>query len=203
MTTETVTSTALQAANAAAVPAIPNQARWYVVHTYSGREDRTCKNLKQRIVTMDFEHEIFDAVVPKQMVIQMVDGATKEVEKTMYPGYLLVHMVMNDDTWGVVRNTPGVTNFITAEESADGRPNPTPLTDEEAQRMLHGPDDGSQAVNFGFERGDVVLVKDGPFAEFNGTVDEVIGHRGTLRVIVSFFGQDTPVELPFVSVEKA
>ncbi len=183
--------------------AIPKSARWYVVHTYSGREDRTCQNLKQRIITMDFEDQIFDAVVPKQTVVQMTDGETKEVQKTMYPGYLLVHMLMNDDSWYVVRNTPGVTNFISVEEGVEGRAKPTPLTDDEAQRMIHGPSSDSPQVNFGFERGDVVSIKDGPFAEFSGTVDEVLGHRGTLRVTVSFFGQDTPVELPFLSVEKA
>ena len=185
------------------IPAIPNSAQWYVVHTYSGREDRTCHNLKQRIITMDFADQIFDAVVPKQTVVQMTDGETKEVEKTMYPGYLLVHMVMNDDSWYVVRNTPGVTNFISVEEGVEGRAKPTPLTDDEAQRMIHGPSSDNTQVNFGFERGDVVSIKDGPFAEFSGTVDEVLGHRGTLRVTVSFFGQDTPVELPFLSVEKA
>ena len=182
---------------------IPNTARWYVVHTYSGREDRTCQNLKQRIVSMDFEDQIFDAIVPKQTVVQMTEGETKNVEKTMYPGYLLVQMVMNDDSWYVVRNTPGVTNFISVEEGVEGRAKPTPLTDDEAQRMIQGPSSDSPQVNFGFERGDVVVIKDGPFSEFSGTVDEVMGQRGTLRVTVSFFGQDTPVELPFLSVEKA
>ena len=110
---------------------------------------------------------------------------------------------MNDDSWYVVRNTPGVTNFISVEEGVEGRAKPTPLTDDEAQRMIQGPSSDSPQVNFGFERGDVVVIKDGPFSEFSGTVDEVMGQRGTLRVTVSFFGQDTPVELPFLSVEKA
>ncbi len=182
---------------------IPNTAKWYVVHTYSGREDRTCKNLQQRIITMDVEDQIFDAVVPKQTIVQMADGETKQVDKTMYPGYLLVHMVMNDNSWYVVRNTPGVTNFISVEDEVEGRARPTPLTDDEARWMIHGGEEENLQVNFGYERGDVVTIKDGPFTEFSGTVDEVLGHRGTLRVTVSFFGQDTPVELPFQSVEKA
>ena len=182
---------------------VPNDANWYVVHTYSGREDRTCENLKQRILSMDVADRIFDAVVPKQTVVQLADGERKSVQKTMYPGYLLVQMIMDDEAWFVVRNTPGVTNFISVEDEFEGRTKPTPLTEEEADRMIIGSSSDSPQVNFGFDRGDVVTIKDGPFSEFSGTVDEVMGDKGIVRVTVSFFGQDTPVELPFLSVEKA
>ncbi len=182
---------------------IPRGANWYVVHTYSGREDRTCENLKQRIQSMDVSDRIFDAVVPKQTVVQMMEGERKTVQKTLYPGYLLVHMVMDDESWFVVRNTPGVTNFISVEDDLEGRTKPTPLTKDEASSMISGGDSDSPQVNFGFDPGDVVTIKDGPFTDFSGTVNDVMGDKGIVRVTVSFFGQDTPVELPFLSVEKA
>lgn len=182
---------------------IPSDAKWYVVHTYSGREDRTCKNLLQSIESLDMKEYIFDAVVPKQTVVQMTDGERKEKQITMYPGYLLVRMKMNDEAWFVVRNTPGVTNFISVEDETDGRQKPTPLTEAEAERMIQSSDASNPQVNFGFDQGDVVTIKDGPFADFSGTVDEVMGDKGEVKVTVSFFGQDTPVTLPFLSVEKA
>ena len=202
-------------------------AKWYVVHTYSGREDKACENLKQRIETLDVGNYIFEAIVPKQTVVTMTDGERKIEEQTMYRGYLLVRMKMpgshsfsagptrrrrpSDDrdneeaknALDVLRNTPGVINFISVEDDRDGTRRPIPLTDEEAFAMIHGSSGDSPQIHFGFEEGDVVTITEGPFDEFSGTVDEVLIEKGTVRVTVSFFGQDTPVELPFTSVEKA
>lgn len=204
-----------------------DNARWYVVHTYSGREDKACNDLKQRVETFDVGNYIFDAVVPKQKVVTVTnDGAQKEEDQTMYRGYLLVKMKMpswldyNAGTSGgraaggkvdeeakyaldVLRNTTGIINFISVEDDRDGTRRPIALTDAEASAMIFGSGDGDPQINFGFEQGDVVAITDGPFNEFNGTVDEVLLDKGIVRVTVSFFGQDTPVELPFSSVEKS
>lgn len=204
----------------------PKEARWYVVHTYSGREDKACENLLQRVQTLDLKKYIFDAVVPKQAVVKMTEkGEQKTEQEPMYGGYLLVHMLMpqtnklislstlsaeesdarqseNVRALEVLRNTPGIINFISMEDDRDGIRRPVPLSKEEAESMIRGGEDDAR-INFGFEVGDVVTINDGPFNEFSGTVDEVQIEKGTVRVTVSFFGQDTPVELPFTSVEKA
>ena len=213
----------------------PKEARWYVVHTYSGREERACENLKQRIGTLDVTKYIYDAVVPKQTVVKMTEkGEQKTEQEPMYGGYLLVHMLMpqshsfmplsitsseESDEQGalnartldvsenvraleVLRTTPGIINFISMEDDRDGVRRPVPLSAEEADAMIRGGADDAR-INFGFEVGDVVTINDGPFNEFSGTVDEVQIEKGTVRVTVSFFGQDTPVELPFTSVERA
>ena len=204
---------------------VPDDARWYVVHTYSGREDKACNDLKERVKALDVGDYIYEAVVPKQTVVKMTDnGEQKTEEETMYRGYLLVLMRMpgsnsllprlmtrsavrqNEEAkaaMDVLRNTPGVINFISVEDDRDGTRRPIPLTDEEADAMITGGDSSSPQIAFGYEPGDVVTITDGPFNEFSGTVDEVQLERGTVRVTVSFFGQDTPVELPFTSVEKA
>ena len=203
------------------------EARWYVVHTYSGREDKACENLKQRVVTLGVDDFIFDVVVPKQTVVKMTEkGEQKTEQETKYGGYLLVHMIMpqshrlmslsrlatqesekkktgNARALEVLRTTPGIINFISMEDDRDGVRRPIPLSPEEAEAMIRGDDADDARINFGFEVGDVVTINDGPFNEFSGTVDDVLVEKGTVRVTVSFFGQDTPVELPFTSVEKA
>ena len=204
----------------------PKEARWYVVHTYSGREEKACENLKQRIETLRVTQFIYDAVVPKQTVVKMTEkGEQKTEQEPMYGGYLLVHMLMpqshsfmplsitsseesdaqrseNVRALEVLRSTPGIINFISMEDDRDGVRRPVPLSEEEAEAMIRGGADDAR-INFGFEVGDVVTINDGPFNEFSGTVDEVQIEKGTVRVTVSFFGQDTPVELPFTSVERA
>ena len=204
----------------------PKEARWYVVHTYSGREEKACENLKQRIETLRVNQYIYDAVVPKQTVVKMTEkGEQKTEQEPMYGGYLLVHMLMpqshsfmplsfassqesdaqrseNVRALEVLRSTPGIINFISMEDDRDGVRRPVPLSEEEAEAMIRGGADDAR-INFGFEVGDVVTINDGPFNEFSGTVDEVQIEKGTVRVTVSFFGQDTPVELPFTSVERA
>jgi transcriptional antiterminator NusG len=177
--------------------------RWYIVHTYSGQEDRVRKNLEQRIETMDMKDKIFEVVVPTEEEVEIKDGERKTVEKKMYAGYLLVRMVMDDESWYVVRNTPGVTGFISAEDEREKRPKPVPLEDAEVDRIMRRMKSEAPTVRIGFQKGDAVRIKDGPFADFIGTVDEVNEERGKVRVHVSFFGRETPVELDFLQLEKA
>lgn len=186
-----------------AVSAVEAGGRWYIVHTYSGQEDRVRKNLEQRIETMDMKDKILEVVVPTEEEVEIKDGERKTVEKKMYAGYLLVRMVMDDESWYVVRNTPGVTGFISAEDEREKRPKPVPLEDAEVDRIMRRMKSEAPTVRIGFQQGDSVRIKDGPFADFIGTVDEVNDERGKVKVHVSFFGRDTPVELDFLQLEKA
>lgn len=182
---------------------VASGARWYIVHTYSGHEDRVKKNLEQRIETMDVKDKIFEVVVPTEEAIEIKDGQRKAIQRKMYAGYLLVNMVMDDESWYVVRNTPGVTGFISAEDEREKRPKPVPLEDAEVQRILSQMKSETPRVRIGFEVGDSVRIKDGPFADFMGIVDGVSEDRGKVRVLVSFFGRETPVELDFLQIEKS
>ena len=177
--------------------------RWYIVHTYSGQEDRVRKNLEQRIKTMDMNTKILEVVVPTEEEVEIKEGERKVVEKKMYAGYLLVRMLMDDESWYVVRNTPGVTGFISAEDESEKRPKPVPLEDVEVDRIMRRmTSDEAPTVRIGYQRGDSVRIKDGPFADFMGTVDEVNEERGKVIVHVLFFGRETPVELDFLQLEK-
>ena len=178
------------------------QERWYIIHTYSGHEDRVKKNLDQRIETMDVKDKILDVVVPTEEVIEIKDGERKSVQRKMYAGYLIVQMIMDDESWFVVRNTPGVTGFISAEDERERRPKPVPLEEAEVDRILNQMTADQPVVRIGFEKGDAVRIKDGPFADFMGTVDDVSEDQGKVRVLVSFFGRETPVELDFLQIEK-
>ena len=176
--------------------------RWYIIHTYSGQEDRVKRNLEQRIETMDVKDKIFDVVVPTEEEIEIKDGQRRPVEKKMYAGYLLIQMLMDDEAWYVVRNPPGVTGFISAEDEREGRPKPIPLEQEEVDRILRQMRAEEPKVRIGFEKGDSVRITDGPFADFMGTVDTVLEEQGKIRVLVSFFGRETPVELDFLQIQK-
>ena len=178
-------------------------ARWYILHTYSGQEDRVLKNLEQRINTMDVKDKILNVVVPTEEEVEIKEGERKTVQKKMYAGYLIVQMVMDEESWYVVRNTPGVTGFISAEDEREKRPKPVPLEDVEVDRIMSRMTSDAQRVRVGYESGESVRIKDGPFADFMGTVDEVFEDRGKIRVHVSFFGRDTPVELDFLQIEKS
>ena len=178
------------------------QERWYIIHTYSGHEDRVKKNLDQRIETMDVKDKILEVVVPTEEVIEIKDGERKSVQRKMYAGYLIVQMIMDDESWFVVRNTPGVTGFISAEDERERRPKPVPLEESEVARILNQMSADQPVVRIGFEKGDSVRIKDGPFADFMGTVDDVSEDQGKVRVLVSFFGRETPVELDFLQIEK-
>ena len=173
-----------------------------MVHTYSGHEDRVQQNLEQRIKTMDLKDKIFDVVVPKEEEVQIKQGERKTVEKKMYAGYILVSMILDDQTWYNVRNTPGVTGFISAEDEKDTRPKPVPLSDSEVEHIFSRMNADSPRVRVGFNEGDSVKITDGPFAEFLGTVEYVDEDKGKARVLVSFFGRDTPVDLDFLQLER-
>ena len=176
--------------------------RWYILHTYSGHEDKVKDNLEQRIKNMDLQEIVHDVLVPTEQQIEIKDGERTEVNKKMYAGYLLVKMIMNDDSWFSVRNTPGVTGFVSAEDEVEKRPKPVPLEDYEVDKIMNRMESGTPSVSVGLTQGDSVKIKDGPFAEFLVTVDEVNKERGKVIVHVSFFGRETPLELDFLQVEK-
>jgi transcriptional antiterminator NusG len=173
---------------------------WYIVQTYSGYENKVKTNLDQRVKSMDVLDRIFDVVIPTEDEIEIRDGQRKTVSKKLFPGYVFVQMLMDDDTWYVVRNTPGVTGFAGAQ--TDDRSRPTPLADAEANRIFRQMEVAQPRINVGFTVGEQVRVTDGVFADFVGTVDEINLDKGKVRVMVTMFGRDTPVELDFLQVEK-
>ena len=176
--------------------------RWYIIHAYSGQEDRVKKNLEQRIQTMDVKDKIFQVVVPTEEEMEYKDGQKKTNLKKIFPGYILVQMEMDDDSWFVVRNTPGVTGFVSAEDESDNRPKPVPLEQEEVDHILNQIRSDEPRIKVGFASGQTVRVTEGPFIDFMGVVDEVYPDRLKVKVLVSFFGRETPVELDFLQVEK-
>ena len=176
--------------------------RWYIIHAYSGQEDRVKKNLEQRIQTMDVKDKIFQVIVPTEEEMEYKDGQKKTNLKKIFPGYILVQMEMDDDSWYVVRNTPGVTGFVSAEDESDNRPKPVPLEQEEVDRILNQIRSDEPRIKVGFASGQTIRVTEGPFIDFMGVVDEVYPDRLKIKVLVSFFGRETPVELDFLQVEK-
>ncbi len=173
-----------------------NQKRWFVVHTYSGHEQRVKKNLEQRIKFIDAEGEISQIVIPTEEEIQVKNGQRHSVTKKILPGYVLVQMIMSDQSWGVVRNTPGVTGFV-------GNVNePVPLPEEEVIRIMKQMSAEAPKVKVGFRKGQSVRVTDGPFIDFVGVVDDISEGKGKVKVLLSLFGRETPVELDFLQVEK-
>ena len=173
---------------------------WFIVQTYAGYENKVKTSLEQRIQQMDMGDQVFEVVIPTEEEIEIRDGQRRTVSKKLFPGYVLVQMLMGDDSWYVVRNTPGVTGF--AGSSADERSRPIPLDNEEVGRILRQMDAGTPRINIGFAVGESVRVIDGPFIDFVGQVDEISLDKGKVRVLVSMFGRETPVELDFLQVEK-
>jgi len=173
-----------------------NGTYWFVIHTYSGYEDRVKKNLEQRIKFMDSGSEILQVVIPTEDEIEVKDGQRRTVTKKILPGYVLVQMKMTDESWSVVRNTPGVTGFV----GSGGKP--TPLEEDEVSQILRQMEAEAPKVKVGFRRGQSVRVTDGPFIDFVGVVDEINPGKGKVKVFLSLFGQETPVELDFLQVEK-
>ena len=176
--------------------------RWYIIHAYSGQEDRVKKNLEQRILTMDVKDKIFQVIVPTEEEMEYKDGQKKTNLKKIFPGYILVQMEMDDDSWFVVRNTPGVTGFVSAEDESDNRPKPVPLEQEEVDHILNQIRSDEPRIKVGFASGQTIRVTEGPFIDFMGVVDEVYPDRLKIKVLVSFFGRETPDELDFLQVEK-
>lgn len=179
------------------------ETRWYIIHAYSGQEDRVKRNLDLRISTMDMTDKIFQVVVPTEEEMEIKDGKRKSVARRIFPGYILVQMKMNDESWYVVRNTPGVTGFVSAEDERDNRPKPVPLEEQEVDAILNLAKSETPRVRIGLEKGQSVRIIDGPFVDFLGVVDDVSQERSKVKVLVSFFGRETPVELDFLQVERS
>ena len=173
-----------------------NEKHWFVIHTYSGHEDRVKKNLEQRMKLMDSGDEISQVVVPTEDEVEVRSGQRRTVARKILPGYVLVQMKMNDETWNIVRNTSGVTGFVGSWNK------PIPLQEEEVDRILKQMTAETPRVKVGFKQGQSVRVNDGPFTDFVGIVDEISQDKGKVKVLLSLFGRETPVELDFLQVEK-
>ncbi len=169
---------------------------WYVIHCYSGYENKVRSSIEQRIDTMGMIDKIFDVVVPTEEEIEVKDGKRKTVERRVFPGYVLVEMVMDEDSWYVVRNTPGVTGFVGMGND------PTPLKPEEVKQIMDRMSNETPRIKINFKPGDKVRIISGPFNDFPGTVADIDVDKAKVRLIVNFFGRDTPVELDFMQVEK-
>ncbi len=188
-----------------ATPILPGDAPatpamdWYIVHTYSGFEDRVVQELTNRIKAQGMESQFGEIRVPKETVVEMKAGKRRNVERKFFPGYVLVQMEMSDETWHLVRNTPKVTGFVGGSSKS-----PVPLTPEEVEQILHHTAESKEKPKprYVYERGEHVKITDGPFKEFTGVVEDVNIERSTLRVLVTIFGRPTPVELEFVQVQK-
>ena len=198
---EGLAAQAVEEAEDGAVEAPPDDGRaWYIVQTYSGYENKVKTNLDQRVKSMDMADRIFDVVIPVEDEIEIHQGQRRTVSKKMFPGYVFVQMIMGDDSWYVVRNTPGVTGF--AGSSAEDRSRPTALANEEVDRILRQMRTSQPRINVGFKEGDSIRITDGPFADFLGQVDEINLDRGKVRVMVTMFGRETVIEMDFLQVEK-
>ena len=169
---------------------------WYVLHTYSGYEDSVAKNLKQRIESLGMEDKIFNVIVPKEKKIKIKNGKRKVVEEKIYPGYVLVEMVVTDDSWYVVRNTPNVTGFVGAGTI------PVPVSIQEIDTLKQRMGEEVPQFKIDFKSGDNVKITDGPFKDFDGRVSEIDEERGKVKVLVNMFGRDTPVELDSLQIKK-
>lgn len=171
--------------------------RWYVIHTYSGYENKVSANLERKVHSLGMENEIFRIVIPMENDVEVKDGKKRSVQRKVFPGYVLVEMIVNDRSWYAVRNTPGVTGFVGSGTK------PIPLTDEEVRQIMRsmGVDEGRPKIDFQLQQ--LVRLKTGPFADCVGKVAEINEERGKLKVLVDMFGRETPVEIDFTQVEEA
>lgn len=172
--------------------------KWYIVHVYSGFENKVKAALEERIAQYAHSEKFDEVLVPTEQIVELVKGKRKESSRKFYPGYILVRMELDDETWHIVNDTAKVSGFL------GGRSKPAPISDDEANQILNRMEAGKlkPKPKYYFETGDEVRVIDGPFANFNGTVDEVNPEKGKIKVLVSIFGRSTPVELDFVQVTK-
>jgi transcriptional antiterminator NusG len=169
---------------------------WFVVHSYSGMENKVKKNIEHRAESMDMSERIVEVVVPTETEIEMRNGVRREVERRVFPGYILVRMIMDEDSWYVVRNSPGVTGFVGMGNK------PTPLSVEEVEKIMKRIESDAPRMKVSFALGESVRILSGPFAEFSGRVDEIYADKGKAKVLVSFFNRETPVEVDFLQLEK-
>lgn len=169
---------------------------WYAIHTYSGYEEKVADSIKQRVDTVDMADKIFDVMVPKEKQIEIKNGKRKIVEKKIFQGYVLVEMKMTEDAWYIIRNTPGVTGFVGSGTT------PTPVSDDEMTKIKKrmGVEDPKHNINYAI--GEIVNIVDGPFKGFDGAINEIDTQKGKIKVLVSMFGRDTPVELDALQVKK-
>ncbi len=175
---------------------ISQERRWYVLHTYSGYEDAVSNSLKQRIESFSMEDKIFNVMVPKEQKIKIKNGKRKTVEEKIYPGYVLVEMIVTDDSWYVVRNTPNVTGFVGAGTM------PIPVSELEIKELQKRTGQENPKYKIEFKMGDNIKVTDGPFKDFDGKVSEIDRDRGKVKVMVNMFGRDTPVEIDSLQIRK-
>ena len=173
-----------------------NEKHWFVIHTYSGYEERVKKNLEQRIKFMDSGDDVLQVVIPTEEEIEVRSGQRRTVTKKILPGYVLIQMKMTDQGWNIVRNTPGVTGFVGSGSK------PVPLQEEEINQILKQMTAEAPRVKVGFKKGQSIRVTDGPFSDFVGLVDDINAEKGKVKVLLSLFGRETPVELDFLQVEK-
>lgn len=169
---------------------------WYVIHTYSGYEDKVAENLRQRIETMAMAGKIFDVIVPKENQIEIKNGKRRIVERRIFPGYVLVQMDVTEDSWFVVRNTPSVTGFVGSGTT------PTPISEDEVRHIQKRMGVEEPKYNIDFSAGEAVNIVDGPFKGFDGMVSEIDENKGKIKVLVNMFGRETPVELDSLQVKK-
>ncbi|MCB0130804.1 MAG: transcription termination/antitermination factor NusG [Caldilineaceae bacterium] len=171
-------------------------AEWFVIHSYSGMENKVKKNIEHRAESMGMTDRILEVVVPTETEIEIRNGVRKEIERRVFPGYILVNMIMDEDSWYVVRNSPGVTGFVGMGNK------PTPLREEEVDKIMRRIESDEPRMKGNFEIGEHVRITGGPFAEFGGTVDEIYPDKGKAKVLVSFFNRETPVEVDFLQLER-
>ena len=174
----------------------PEGTEWYVIHSYSGYENKVKKNLEHRIESMGMQDKIFQIVVPTEEEVELRDGQRRIIERRVFPGYILVEMILDEDSWYVVRNTPGVTGFVGSGSK------PTPLRPEEVDKILKRMDAEAPKIKISFKVGQKIRIVEGPFEDFMGTVDEIDFDRTRVKVLVNFFGRETPIELDFLQVER-
>jgi transcriptional antiterminator NusG len=172
------------------------QKSWYVIHTYSGYEDQVAEALKQRIDSLDMKDKIFDVIVPKEKQIEIKNGRRRTVERKIFPGYIMVQMLVTEESWFVVRNTPNVTGFVGTSTT------PSPLSEDEVKSIQRRMGIEEPLYNIDFKIGETVNITDGPFKGFDGQVNEIDEQKGKIKVLVSMFGRETPVELDSLQVKK-
>ncbi len=172
------------------------QPQWYVVHCYSGYENKVKKNLEHRAESMGMQTHIKEVIVPTEEQVELRDGQRRVVERRIYPGYVLVQMLLDEESWYVVRNTPGVTGFVGIGNK------PTPLRQDEVDRIMRRMETEEPVAQVKVKVGDKVRIVEGSFTDFNGTVDEVYADKGKARVLVSFFNRETPIEVDLLQIER-
>jgi len=172
------------------------EGQWFVLHTYSGYENKVKKTIESRVQVLDLGDRVFEIVVPTQEEIEIRNSQRHTVQRKVFPGYVLVRMTLDEDTWYELRNTPGVTGFVNVNNK------PVPLEEAQVQAIMKGMTAEAPKVKMTFQAGDTVRIIDGPFADFRGEIDEVNHEKGKIKVLVSFFGRETPVELDFLQAER-